>query len=80
MSDIDSDKRLEAMRSEMDFMGSNQLWTLIDPPKGVKPIGCNWVYKHKLGADEEVTAFKARLVQKDTLNDPRSILRKPIRP
>ncbi|KAL0290563.1 UNVERIFIED_CONTAM: Retrovirus-related Pol polyprotein from transposon TNT 1-94 [Sesamum calycinum] len=40
MSDIDSDKWLEAMRSEMDSMGSNQLWTLVNPPKGVKPVGC----------------------------------------
>ncbi|KAL0430481.1 UNVERIFIED_CONTAM: hypothetical protein Sradi_0674100 [Sesamum radiatum] len=33
MSDIDSDKWLEAMKSEMDSMGSNQVWTLVDPPK-----------------------------------------------
>ncbi|KAL0462572.1 UNVERIFIED_CONTAM: Retrovirus-related Pol polyprotein from transposon TNT 1-94 [Sesamum latifolium] len=64
ISDIDLDKWLEAMRSEMDSMGSNQVWTLIDLPKGVKPVGCKWVYKPKFGADEEVTAFKARLVAK----------------
>ncbi|KAL0411477.1 UNVERIFIED_CONTAM: hypothetical protein Slati_3737400 [Sesamum latifolium] len=40
MSDIDSDKWLEAMRFEMDSMGSNQVWTLVDPPKGVRPVGC----------------------------------------
>ncbi|KAL0381951.1 UNVERIFIED_CONTAM: Retrovirus-related Pol polyprotein from transposon TNT 1-94 [Sesamum calycinum] len=39
MQDIDFDKWLEAMRSEMDPIGSNQVWTLIDPPKGVKPVG-----------------------------------------
>ncbi|KAL0287597.1 UNVERIFIED_CONTAM: Retrovirus-related Pol polyprotein from transposon RE1 [Sesamum radiatum] len=44
----------------MDSMGSNQVWTLVDPPKGVRPVGCKWVYKHKLGADGEVTAFKAQ--------------------
>ncbi|KAL0285382.1 UNVERIFIED_CONTAM: hypothetical protein Sradi_7175000 [Sesamum radiatum] len=33
MSDIDSDKWLEAMKSKMDSMGSNQVWTLVDPPK-----------------------------------------------
>ncbi|KAL0374167.1 UNVERIFIED_CONTAM: Retrovirus-related Pol polyprotein from transposon TNT 1-94 [Sesamum radiatum] len=46
----------------MDFMSSNKVWTLVDPPKGCKPIGCKWVYKLKLGAEQEVTTFKARLV------------------
>ncbi|KAL0411621.1 UNVERIFIED_CONTAM: hypothetical protein Slati_3751800 [Sesamum latifolium] len=64
MSDINSDKLFEAMKSEMDSMGSNQVWTLVDPPKGVRPVECKWVYKRKLGADGEVTAFKARLVAK----------------
>ncbi|KAL0294729.1 UNVERIFIED_CONTAM: Copia protein [Sesamum radiatum] len=64
MSDIDSDKWLEAMKFEMDSIGSNQVWTLVDPPKGARPVGCKWVYKHKLGANGEVTAFKARLVAK----------------
>ncbi|KAK4411931.1 Retrovirus-related Pol polyprotein from transposon TNT 1-94 [Sesamum angolense] len=53
------------MKSKMDSTGSNQVWTLIDTPKGVKPVGCKWVYKHKLGADGEVTAFKARLMTKE---------------
>ncbi|KAL0416561.1 UNVERIFIED_CONTAM: hypothetical protein Slati_3488000 [Sesamum latifolium] len=48
----------------MDSIGSNQVWTLVDPPKGVRPIGCKWVYKRNLRADGEVTAFKARLVAK----------------
>ncbi|KAL0454843.1 UNVERIFIED_CONTAM: Retrovirus-related Pol polyprotein from transposon TNT 1-94 [Sesamum latifolium] len=64
MSDIDSDKWLETMKSKMDSMGSNQVWTLVDPPKGVRPVGCKWVYKRKLGDNGEVTAFKARLVAK----------------
>ncbi|KAL0411234.1 UNVERIFIED_CONTAM: Transposon Ty2-GR1 Gag-Pol polyprotein [Sesamum latifolium] len=33
MSDIDSNKWFEAMKSKMDSMGSNQVWTLVDPPK-----------------------------------------------
>ncbi|KAL0400359.1 UNVERIFIED_CONTAM: Copia protein [Sesamum radiatum] len=70
MLDIDSDKWLEAMKSEMDSMGSNQVWTLVDPPKGVKPVRCKWVYKHKLGADGEITAFKARLVAKGYTQRP----------
>ncbi|KAL0440280.1 UNVERIFIED_CONTAM: Retrovirus-related Pol polyprotein from transposon TNT 1-94 [Sesamum latifolium] len=70
MSDIDSDKWLEAMKFEMDSMGSNQVWTLVDPPKGTRPVGCKWVYKRKLGADGEVTAFKARLVAKGYTQRP----------
>ncbi|KAL0303286.1 UNVERIFIED_CONTAM: Copia protein [Sesamum radiatum] len=64
MSNNDSDKWLEAKKSEMNSMGSNQVWTLVDPPKGVKPIGCKRVYKCKPGADGEVTAFEARLIAK----------------
>ncbi|KAL0400290.1 UNVERIFIED_CONTAM: Retrovirus-related Pol polyprotein from transposon RE1 [Sesamum radiatum] len=70
MSDIDSDKWLEAMKSEMDSMGSNQVWTLVDPPKGVRPVGCKWVYKRKLGADGEVTTFKAKLMAKGYTQRP----------
>ncbi|KAL0315037.1 UNVERIFIED_CONTAM: hypothetical protein Scaly_2895700 [Sesamum calycinum] len=29
------------MRSEMDSMGSNQVWTLVYQSKGVKPVGYN---------------------------------------
>ncbi|KAL0445901.1 UNVERIFIED_CONTAM: hypothetical protein Slati_1718000, partial [Sesamum latifolium] len=71
ISDIDLDKWLEAMKSEMDSMGSNQVWILVDPPKGTRPVGCKWVYKRKLRADREVTAFKARLVAKGYTQRPR---------
>ncbi|KAL0373974.1 UNVERIFIED_CONTAM: hypothetical protein Sradi_3313100 [Sesamum radiatum] len=57
ISDIDTDKCLEAMKSKMNSMGSNQVWTLVDPLKGARPVGCKWVYKCKLGADGEVTFF-----------------------
>ncbi|KAL2246179.1 UNVERIFIED_CONTAM: hypothetical protein Sindi_2886100 [Sesamum indicum] len=50
----------------------------LDAKRGVQPVGCKWIYKHKLGADGEVTAFEAGSWQKDTLDDPGSILRKPI--
>ncbi|KAL0416498.1 UNVERIFIED_CONTAM: Retrovirus-related Pol polyprotein from transposon TNT 1-94 [Sesamum latifolium] len=60
MSDIDSDMWLEAMESEINSMGSNQVWILVDLPKGFRPVGCKWVYKRRLGADGEVTPFKTR--------------------
>ncbi|KAL0439408.1 UNVERIFIED_CONTAM: hypothetical protein Slati_2423800 [Sesamum latifolium] len=71
MSDINSKKWIEATKFEMDSMSSNKVWTLVDPPKGVKPVRCKWVYKRKLGANEEVTTFKARLVAKGYTQKPR---------
>ncbi|KAL0291385.1 UNVERIFIED_CONTAM: Copia protein [Sesamum calycinum] len=64
MSNIVLDKRLEAMKSKMDSIGLNQVSILVDPPKGVRPLRCKWVYKHMFGASGEVTAFKARPVAK----------------
>ena len=49
ISDTDSTKWLEAMQSKMDSMYSNQVWTLVDQPEGIVPIGCKWIYKRKLG-------------------------------
>ena len=53
-----------AMKTEMESMYSNQVWLLVDPPDGVKPIGCKWIYKKKRGVDEKVKTLKARLVAK----------------
>ena len=63
--DIDSEKWLEAMRSEIDSMHSNQVWTLVDPPEDIVSIGCKWIFKRKIAVDENVETFKARLVVKD---------------
>ena len=60
----DSDKWQVAMESEIDSMYINQVWTLVDAPEGINPIGCKWVYKKKIGADGQVETYKARLVTK----------------
>ncbi|KAL0301923.1 UNVERIFIED_CONTAM: Retrovirus-related Pol polyprotein from transposon RE1 [Sesamum radiatum] len=70
MSDIDSEKWLEVMKSETDSMSSNQVWMLVDTLKGGKPVGWKWVYKRKIGADGEATTFKARLVAKGYTQRP----------
>ncbi|XP_020081112.1 uncharacterized protein LOC109704749 [Ananas comosus] len=62
--DIDSEKWLDAMKSEIDSMHSNQVWVLVDPPEGIVPIGCKWIYKRKIGSDGKVETYKARLVSK----------------
>ena len=49
-----SEKWLEAMKSEMESMKINKVWTLVDPPKEVKLVGCKWVFKRKRGTDGKV--------------------------
>ncbi|KAA3479895.1 polyprotein [Gossypium australe] len=53
MSDLDSKKWLEAIKSVMQSMYDNQVWTLIDPPEGTKTIGCKWVFKKKTDMDSK---------------------------
>ena len=64
MSDIDSKKWLDTMKSEIDSMYLNQVWTLVDPPEGIVPIGCKWIYKRKIGADGKVETYKTKLLAK----------------
>ena len=64
ISDIDSEKWLKAMKSKIDSICSNQVWTLVDPLEGIVSIGCKWIFKRKIGADGNVETFKVRLVAK----------------
>ena len=54
----------KAMQFEMEYLYSNQVCEFVEPPNGVKPIGCKWIYKGKRGSDKKVKAWKARLVAK----------------
>ncbi|KAL4383435.1 hypothetical protein GQ457_15G017190 [Hibiscus cannabinus] len=69
VSSPESKKWLEAMRSEMDSMSENQLWTLVEPSERVKPIGCKWVLKKKIDMDGNVQTYKGRLVAKAEFHD-----------
>jgi hypothetical protein len=53
-----------AMEEEMRALAENETWDLVDAPKGVKPIGCRWVYKIKYNADGSINRYKPRLVAK----------------
>jgi len=54
----------ETMTAEIQSMYKNGVCTLVDPPEGVKPVGCKWIYKKKRSPDGNVETFKARLVAK----------------
>ena len=60
----DSEKWLEAMRSELKSMADNQVWNLVEPIGEVRPIECKWVFKKKIDIDGNVHIYKARLVAK----------------
>ena len=53
-----------AVEEEMHALTETKTWDLVDTPKGVKPIGCTWVYKVKYNTDGSVNRYKARLVAK----------------
>jgi hypothetical protein len=60
----DSEKWLGAMESEIESMHENQVWNLVDPINGVRPISCKWGFKKKRDKDGNVHIYKARLVAK----------------
>jgi hypothetical protein len=60
----DSEKWLGAIKSKIESMHDNQVWNLVDPIDGVRPIGCKWVFKKKMDKDVNVHIYKARLVAK----------------
>jgi hypothetical protein len=50
------------MHEELENFERNQVWELVDPPPGCKPIGTKWVWKTKEGEKGEVVRNKSRLV------------------
>ena len=52
------------MNDELKSMKDNDVWNLIEFPKGKKPIGCKWVFKTKWDSKGNVERYKAHLVAK----------------
>jgi hypothetical protein len=50
------------MHEELENFERNQVWELVDPPPGCKPIGSKWVWKNEEGEKGEVARNKSRLV------------------
>ena len=50
-----------AMEEEMHTLAENGTWDLVDARKGVKPIGCRWVYKVKYNTDGSVGGKRLRV-------------------
>jgi hypothetical protein len=50
------------MHEELENFERNQVWELVDPPPGCKPIGTKWAWRNKEGEKGEVVRNKSRLV------------------
>ena len=64
MMSPDSNKWLEAMKSEIGSMYENKVWTLVDLPDDRQAIENKRIFKKKTDAHGNVTIYKARLVAK----------------
>jgi hypothetical protein len=53
---------VNSMHEELGNFERNQVWELVYPPPGCKPIGTKWVWKNKEGEKGEVVRNKSRLV------------------
>ena len=62
LSGSEKNKWKEAMKQEIASLESNDVYQLVELPKGKKPEGCKWVFKRKINADGSLERYKARLV------------------
>ena len=61
---VHSIKWLNAMNDELKSIKDNDIWDLVELPKGRKLIGCKWVFKTKRDSKGNIERYKARLVAK----------------
>jgi Reverse transcriptase (RNA-dependent DNA polymerase) len=47
------------MDEEIKSMYDNNVWDIVSLPKGVKPIGCKWIFKTKKDSEGNVERYKA---------------------
>ena len=69
LNSLEFDKWLIAMKSEMDSMYENQVWTSIDPPERIKPIRCKWVFKKKTDMEGRLLPTKLGLWLKSIVKE-----------
>lgn len=55
---------INAMKEELKIMDDNNVWDLVDLPKGSKWVGCKWIFKTKRDSKGNIERYKARFVAK----------------
>jgi hypothetical protein len=71
---------VNSLYEELENFEKNQVWDLVDPPPGCKPIGTKWVWKDKEGEKGEVVRNKSRLVAQGSVRRRGSTTRRPLLP
>ena len=61
----------KAMKSEIDSIERNKIWTLVELSFNRKTIGCKWIYKLKFVENGIIECYKARLVAKGYIQQER---------
>jgi hypothetical protein len=64
MEGPESEKWLKAMKSKINSMYDNQVWTMVDIPSDRKAVENKWIFNKKTDVDGNVTVYKSRLVTK----------------
>ena len=72
MEGPESEKWLEAMKSEIDSMYTNKVWTLVDIPEDRKAIENKWIFKKKTDADGNVFCLQSSTCRERVPTNSRS--------
>ena len=49
---------VKAIKKEIDWLDRNNVWDVVELPKGCKAVGSKWIYKRKHDADGKVEQHK----------------------
>ena len=60
----DKSKWMEAIKSELESIEDNKVWTVVNRPNDKSIIQARWIFKIKRNADNKPEKYKARLVAK----------------
>jgi len=70
LKEADGDPNWVAAMEEMKSICDNHTWSLVELPRGHRPIGLKWVYKVKRDENGAIVKYKARLVAKGYVQQP----------
>ena len=62
LASSDGTKWQKAMATEIESLGANDVWDLVELPRDQKAVGSKWLFKLKVAADSSTDRYKTRLV------------------